>query len=900
MARTETRVQTGSGPPDLRDVILLSSSPALPPARPMSSLQSADTSRPAWHDRRFDLPLLSSDPPEAAARSGPPPTGAAQSKYFADHQDVLSSLPASQPAAVDLLPILREEPAKYVSGDLESALQRRRDWTPPPADTVAAAGEISRSQHHADDWSSSPGELVNRPNSVFKSLQTSFGCKEDESQRSNHVATVTKEGSFTKRKAIEAISMGDAGRAASRETSPTKSKAPKKKVRTLTELAVAAYADSTVTSGDALAATLTKTTTKQTTKPQVEGVDENVPEARPEVRPGLPMSKLRKLKTARAAAAAKKPRGKKAPAPRKPVLLSPASARAAATRQDFLFGTSSQLATEASPTFLRHLHMAMHASNQDSDDGDDNSRRERNRILDIIDEFDSDTSPDVSTVDLTGQRTPGRLEVAKKTKTLWGAAARGEDGFLIDNVIDLEDAMEFPEDPHQVIAMAQRAAEEAIQKEAQEEEPPAPALASTAAESTQATQSSRGNGRPPANAKAAEAASTAQTVVSPAQKGTKATSTKSTAASKSKAKKATNATKATKAAQAVKAHDAVRPNFAVLTTAQLTKKVSDYGYKAIKARSAMITLLNACWDAQHPTTAADGQPAPVALASTDQVAAQLAQPKDATAPTGSESLQTQPKVTAPRVAQPAATQVAQTTQSAIRGLTTSPRAAYFLPKGTRSPTPARTAALHTTAKATAKTTAKARARATATESALQSAAAQRRKATKECVVFEIDDSESDGRFSSPEPAGVRRPLTEAVAVDVDEDVENGENDDDDIVATDLDEDDESNTMDNDEADLSLADAPLTYEQSELFRYIATAVTSAPPTSDPAAPSWHEKILMYDTIILETFTAWLNNGPLRAAGYAGVDVTPLDVKKWCESKSVCCTWRKNLQGKERKW
>ncbi len=40
--------------------------------------------------------------------------------------------------------------------------------------------------------------------------------------------------------------------------------------------------------------------------------------------------------------------------------------------------------------------------------------------------------------------------------------------------------------------------------------------------------------------------------------------------------------------------------------------------------------------------------------------------------------------------------------------------------------------------------------------------------------------------------------------------------------------------------------------------------------------------MYDPIILEDFTLWLNAGQLDQAGYDG-EVAPGDVKKWCESK-----------------
>ncbi|KAI2782602.1 hypothetical protein F4815DRAFT_462041 [Daldinia loculata] len=103
---------------------------------------------------------------------------------------------------------------------------------------------------------------------------------------------------------------------------------------------------------------------------------------------------------------------------------------------------------------------------------------------------------------------------------------------------------------------------------------------------------------------------------------------------------------------------------------------------------------------------------------------------------------------------------------------------------------------------------------------------------------------------------------------------------------------------SDEADLSLTMSP-TEQQAGLFRHITKAVTSEPRSQDPSQPSWHEKMLLYDPIILEDLVAWLNAGALSGTGYDG-EVSPVDVKKWCESKSVICLWRQNTRGKERKW
>jgi len=100
-----------------------------------------------------------------------------------------------------------------------------------------------------------------------------------------------------------------------------------------------------------------------------------------------------------------------------------------------------------------------------------------------------------------------------------------------------------------------------------------------------------------------------------------------------------------------------------------------------------------------------------------------------------------------------------------------------------------------------------------------------------------------------------------------------------------------------EADMSLVASPTT-QQVSMFAYITKAVTSAPRAKDPADPSWHEKMLMYDPIIVEDLTEWLNSGELGRVGY-DAEVAPNDVKRWCESKSVCALWRVSNRGKERK-
>ena len=107
---------------------------------------------------------------------------------------------------------------------------------------------------------------------------------------------------------------------------------------------------------------------------------------------------------------------------------------------------------------------------------------------------------------------------------------------------------------------------------------------------------------------------------------------------------------------------------------------------------------------------------------------------------------------------------------------------------------------------------------------------------------------------------------------------------------------------------------------QIFEQITAHIRSLAPTNDPKVPSWHEKILMYDPLVLEDFTAHLNtntrvrtyrkatqkqikawNKTLKRDGDAPLSVDkssdellavekelePFMAQGWCESLSVCC-------------
>lgn len=116
-------------------------------------------------------------------------------------------------------------------------------------------------------------------------------------------------------------------------------------------------------------------------------------------------------------------------------------------------------------------------------------------------------------------------------------------------------------------------------------------------------------------------------------------------------------------------------------------------------------------------------------------------------------------------------------------------------------------------------------------------------------------------------------------------------------------------------------------KGELFLAITTAVKSSSSTrcssTNPAKPSWLQKILLYDPIVLEDLTAWLNARDVKisvlrketkaaskkrkktdnSTGDGGSEGTvqvkeelkEWMVQKWCEERSICCLWKEGLRG-----
>jgi hypothetical protein len=90
-------------------------------------------------------------------------------------------------------------------------------------------------------------------------------------------------------------------------------------------------------------------------------------------------------------------------------------------------------------------------------------------------------------------------------------------------------------------------------------------------------------------------------------------------------------------------------------------------------------------------------------------------------------------------------------------------------------------------------------------------------------------------------------------------------------------------------------------QPILFKDITETIKATLPSTDIRKPSWAEKISMYDPIVVEDLTTWLNEDMgLRVRVKQREDeLQGWMVQKWCEEKSVCCLWREGLWGGVRK-
>ncbi|KAK7514064.1 hypothetical protein IWZ03DRAFT_247948 [Phyllosticta citriasiana] len=137
----------------------------------------------------------------------------------------------------------------------------------------------------------------------------------------------------------------------------------------------------------------------------------------------------------------------------------------------------------------------------------------------------------------------------------------------------------------------------------------------------------------------------------------------------------------------------------------------------------------------------------------------------------------------------------------------------------------------------------------------------------------------------------------------------------------------------------VSSVPSDEQLAEVFPMITDAIKADPPSVQPGTPTWHEQILLYDPVIVEDLSEWLNGRGVRIlmevavkekktkrkigrkakadppdeakSGDEATDaqsekfevkevpLQPWIVQRWCEEHSVCCIWKDNEQ-KRKGW
>jgi len=306
------------------------------------------------------------------------------------------------------------------------------------------------------------------------------------------------------------------------------------------------------------------------------------------------------------------------------------------------------------------------------------------------------------------------------------------------------------------------------------------------------------------------------------------------------------------------------PQYSGFTDTELTQQISKYGFKSVRGRKKMIELLQKCWESKHgssnKTAPVSSQP-PLPETETAKPPGP-AQPKDQsiTAKKGAQKARVRSKTQSKKPTASTKKVPSSSTQPAIPKETM----AVTSPKTTPKPAERRSQALPRSF----------------------------------IDVEEIQDSE-DESISSPSQVqkryinistscnGATEPFLEIRTKEITESPSRWK----------------TTAPKSAGAATSLAKPDKTASSKrsslpDLASQITKAVRSQPQLSPLSSssgsrsrPTWHEKILMYDPIILEDFTTWLN---VEGLGLVGEDreIHAAMAREWCESKGICCCWKNN--------
>ncbi|KAJ5551547.1 hypothetical protein N7535_000509 [Penicillium sp. DV-2018c] len=512
-------------------------------------------------------------------------------------------------------------------------------------------------------------------------------------------------------------------------------------------------------------------------------------------------------------------------------VLSPEAAVESLKDQDLVFGTCSQLEREDSPQTLREIQQAIRAS-------EGISQPEEIR----------DKGP--MTFPTSSVRPVSRLT---GTRNLWSVSARNAEGSLICSepleVVDLTDGKE-------TLAETSYNDDEQVKRNDQKD------WSELDLTDLDSPPGKRFSSLPEAKHETVQ-----DTLVSiPAKDSSPTSASDPAAAPADKAKAKATATGAAKRAdrsqipasevdsQPSVPHVPEMPRYTGFTDAELSKQVSRYGFKAIRGRKKMIELLEQCWRSKNGINAAVG----------DRPIAQTEEEKNQVSEMCSD-----PKSVPESKAKPTTKSETSTKNSRPLGTSTSAHASRGNLQTSQQKNPRGKPITTTT--------------------------------TSFFDIEEIQDSEEE---IIPSPSQVQKHYTDLYskpkagsqtqlqALDI-------------LTRSPSPSPTKRKVVSKVSAKKALSASTTTIRRTEPSKEISLADISAQITQavrvqprllssscgSRSRPTWHEKILMYDPIVLEDLTVWLN---IEGLGLVGEDreVGAGLVREWCESKGICCCWKNN--------
>ena len=652
---------------------------------------------------------------------------------------------------------------------LEKAITRRREWTPSKdtaPDTILPENLENIDLHSAQE----------PLNARFGNLKGDFGLSEKEGGSFVACGTTRHRNgeAVTKKRRIDLVNGIPAPPVSEK---PKRCKSPRKRPQTVTEKATAPFAAVESIAPPSLLQYFGVPKSESVIPAVIPAIDvADVPDTPVTLgfRPAVKKVPKSKPKTHKAKKAVQK----------QPILLSPESAVKDARNQELIFGTSSQLAREESPTFLKELQLAMKESESTAEQIEASAK-------------------DYDFLDLpSGRSRSSDVRAIAASKSLWSAASRDVDGSLVEvEIVNLADT------PKPVPAKIQRIG---ILKVSETIEPRLKGEDSTPSRAGETV-------GPAPKLDLDDAADLEQqpeeTEVEPAiPRSVAEAALRNRPKSKSPVKK-TSARKAT---------SNQTPDYRGFTDNQLRKEIATYRFKPIKNREAMIMLLERCWDSKMSIPL-------------QEVPANVSMPPAIAANTNTET--SKPSSPHKQKGRPPkhSRQVAATAEKIDDVPPKKPRGRPK--KDPTSTTPPK--------------------------------GKQKIKAPlSEALVAGTDDEIYDSSPPTPSPPRRRSSPKSAGQLQLSQPLET------------------SATKD--------ARTIKGKDRALLLSQITKAVTTFPPTHDIKNLTWYEKILMYDPIVLEDLTVWLNTEGLGRVGEDD-EVWPGLVKEWCEERSVCCLWRENLRG-----